>query len=184
MSSYSSRDGERRKWQNPEAILAEIGLKAGLTFMDIGCGNGFFAIPAAKLVTKSGMVYGLDRSSRAIQKLEEKATEEGLSNMVLEVGMAEEIVLCRSCADIVFFGIALHDFEDPGKVLFNAREMLKSEGRLIDLDWKKEPMPLGPPLDIRLSENEAVSLIEAHGFRVDRVQESGAYHYLVTAKLA
>lgn len=45
---------EQRKWQNPENILAEIGLRSGMTFMDNGCGQGFFTIPAAKIVGDSG----------------------------------------------------------------------------------------------------------------------------------
>ena len=44
---------ERRKWQNPEDILAEIGLRSGMTFMDIGCCQGFFTIPAARIVVDS-----------------------------------------------------------------------------------------------------------------------------------
>ncbi len=42
------KEEERRKWQNPEAILAEIGLKPGMTFFDIGCGQGFFLSPRRK----------------------------------------------------------------------------------------------------------------------------------------
>jgi 2-polyprenyl-3-methyl-5-hydroxy-6-metoxy-1,4-benzoquinol methylase len=53
----------RRRWQNPEAILAYVGLKAGFTFVDVGCGNGFFTVPAARLVGDEGTVYGLDAHS-------------------------------------------------------------------------------------------------------------------------
>ena len=49
-------DHERRKWQNPEAILSSIGLRPGFTLIDIGCGSGFFALPAAKIVGKKGKV--------------------------------------------------------------------------------------------------------------------------------
>ena len=51
---------ERRKWQNPENILDGIGLHPGMTFIDIGCGQGFFTIPAAKIVGDSGKVYASD----------------------------------------------------------------------------------------------------------------------------
>jgi cyclopropane fatty-acyl-phospholipid synthase-like methyltransferase len=52
-SIHHGDETERRKWQNPEAILSEIGLKSGQTFVDIGCGDGSFAIPAARLVKKA-----------------------------------------------------------------------------------------------------------------------------------
>lgn len=173
---------ERRRWQNPEAILAEIGLRPGFTFMDIGCGEGFFALPAARLVGEGGKVYALDINEDAIRRLKEKAVNEGLRNIELKVGVAEETVLCEACADIVFLSIVLHDFEDPARVLRNARRMLKHTGRLIDLDWRKEPMEPGPPLRIRFSEEQAASRIKAAGFRIEAVKELGPYHYMIIAR--
>lgn len=173
---------ERRSWQNPEAILADIGLKSGDTFMDIGCGEGFFALPAARLVGKSGIVYGLDINGEVIGRLKGKAERAGLRNLTLKVGEAEKTILCEACADIIFLGMVLHDFKEPDKVLVNARKMLKPEGRLVNLDWKKEPMDLGPPLPIRFSHEEAVRLIEAAGFKVETIKEVGPYHYLIMAK--
>jgi ubiquinone/menaquinone biosynthesis C-methylase UbiE len=175
-------DHERRKWQNPEAILVDIGLKPGFTFIDVGCGGGFFTLPAARMVGRRGKVYGLDVDNRSITSLKELAAKEGLKNLNLTVGQAEESVICEQCADIVFFGIALHDFQDPARVLENARRMVKSAGKLVNLDWKKEPMDLGPPLKIRFSEDMAVHLIQTAGFTVETVKESGPYHYLVVAK--
>ena len=99
------------------------------------------------------------------------------------VGTAEDTVLCNACADIVFFGIVLHDFSDPALVLVNARKMLKPEGCLVDLDWKKESMDFGPPLDIRLSEERAIGLIEGAGFKVERQEETGQFHYIIVARL-
>ena len=69
--------------------------------------------------------------------LREKAEGEGLGNLILKVGRAEDTVLCPACADIVFFGIVLHDFEEPARVLVSATKMLKPTGRLVKLDWKK-----------------------------------------------
>ncbi len=177
-------DNERRKWQDPEAILNEIGLSAGFTFADIGCGSGFFALPAARIVGNKGKVYGLDINAGAIAILKERAGGEGLSNLHLTVGKAEELTICEHCADIVFFGIALHDFQDPAKVLTNARKMIKPKGKLVDVDWKKESMAPGPPTAIRFSEKQAARLIEAAGFTIETIKDSGLYHYLVIARTA
>ena len=174
---------ERRKWQNPENVLAEIGLKPGMTFADIGCGQGFFTIPAAKIVGDNGKVYASDISEINIQKLREKVDAAGLTNVIMETGKAEDLILCDACADIVFFGIVLHDFENPSKVLTNAHSMLKKTGKLVDLDWKKEPTGLGPPLHIRFSEEKAIQLIESSGFHVQLTKKSGLYHYIVMANL-
>jgi ubiquinone/menaquinone biosynthesis C-methylase UbiE len=174
-------DPERRKWQDPEAILSGIGVKPGVTFADIGCGGGFFALPAARMAGEKGKVYGLDASAAAIAGLEEQATREGLKNLHLTVGRAEEAVICRHCADIVFIGIALHDFQDPSRVLANMRNIIKPTGRLADLDWKKEPS-FGPPRHIRFDEATASRLIESANYKIETIQDSGRYHYLIIAR--
>jgi len=174
-------DRERKKWQNPEAILADIDLRPDMSFADIGCGEGFFALPAARIVGKKGKVHGLDVDDESIDILKKEAAKQGLTNLVLKAGRAEDMVFCESCADIVFFGIDLHDFEDPDKVLRNARRMLKPSGKLVDLDWKKEPTERGPPLKIRFSEEEAARRIIKAGFKIKIRRDSGPYHYLIIA---
>ncbi len=176
-------DSERRKWQNPEQILCQIGLSSGHTFLDVGCGNGFFAIPAARLVGPTGRVYGLDAQGSAIEELKQKAAAEGLNNLKLITDKAEENAVCGSCADFVFFGIVLHDFDDPAQVLERAHGMLKPQGKLIDLDWKKIRMKLGPPFAKRFDEAKASAMIEKAGFTIESVQDSGQYHYIITARL-
>ncbi|MDO8578973.1 MAG: methyltransferase domain-containing protein [Dehalococcoidales bacterium] len=179
---FPADDQERRKWMDPEVILSDLGLKPGLTFVDIGCGAGFFALPAARIVGKTGKVYGLDADARSIAALKEQAAREKLDNLHLTTGRGEETILCEECADFVFFGMDLHDFQDAAKVLENARRMIKPAGRLVNLDWKKVEMRFGPPLEKRFDEQKAKTLIEAAGFSVETISDSGPYHYLITAR--
>jgi ubiquinone/menaquinone biosynthesis C-methylase UbiE len=105
-----------------------------------------------------------------------------LKNIAAKVGAAEETVFCNNCADIVFYSMVLHDFDNAAKVLQNAKQMIRPAGRLIDLDWKKKKMSLGPPARIRFTEKIASSLIKAAGFDIESVEDAGLYHYVVTAK--
>jgi ubiquinone/menaquinone biosynthesis C-methylase UbiE len=175
---------ERRTWQNPEEILMGIGLKAGHTFIDIGCGEGFFSLPAARIVGPTGRVYAIDSSSESMDLLKQKAAAEGLNNISLTVQEAETSIVCQGCADFIFMGIVLHDFHDPHKVLLNAHQMLKPTGKLINLDWKKEPMKLGPPLEKRFDVAAASAMLLKAGFSIQKSENSGPYTYLVTAILA
>ncbi len=178
---FRSDDEERRKWQDPKAILTDIGLGPGLVFADIGCGEGFFSIPAARMVGAAGRVHAVDIDAHSIEILRQTARGEGLKNVSSRAEAAETALPCEECADIVFFGIDLHDFADAARVLVNARAMIKPSGKLVDLDWKKEPMEIGPPLGIRFDEAKATELIEAAGFQIEKVREYGPFHYMVTA---
>lgn len=178
---FRADDPEREQWQDPAMIFGSIGLGPGMTFVDAGCGEGFFAIPAARRVGPAGKVFAFDISADAIAGLKEHAANERLTNISAQAGPAEEMVPCDGCADIVFFGIDLHDFADPSRVIRNAKRMLKQGGRLIDLDWKDIPMEFGPPPEKRFSIEKARGLIEAAGFTVLSVSDAGPYHYLIIA---
>lgn len=179
---FSLDESVRRTWYNPEAILKGTGLQQGVVFMDVGCGDGFFSILAAKMVGATGKVYAVDTDASAIEKLKHKSTERGLTNIIATVGKAEETLFCTKCADVVFFSMVLHDFDEPEKVLLNAKQMLKPNGVLVDLDWKKKPMAFGPPVHIRFSLEKASELIQQAGFTVENAKEAGRHHYIVIAK--
>ena len=178
---FTADDPERKRWQNPEQILSSIGLMEGMVFIDLGCGEGYFAIPAARRVGQHGKVYAVDINADSVERLRTRAEKEGLKNIISRVGEAEKTRFCEGCADIVFFGIDLHDFRDPVMVLENAKQMLGPAGRLVDLDWKDEPMEMGPPLGKRFSIKKARHLIESVGLRIQSVQKAGPYHYLIIA---
>ncbi len=176
-------DATRRKWFNPERILQDAGLHPGQVFVDVGCGEGFFTILAAKIAGEKGTVFAVDIDASAIHKLKAKMAENGLNNVKAVVGRAEETIFCEKCADIVFYSIVLHDFQNPELVLLNAKKMLSSSGKLVDLDWKKKQTFNGPPISIRFSERQTQDLIEAAGFRVENVKDAGKNHYVITARL-
>ncbi len=178
--NFSLDETKRRTWYNPEAILTD--LQAGMTFVDVGCGDGFFSIIAAKKVGEKGRVYAVDIDPSGIEKLQAKAKTLGLNNITAKAGRAEDTVFCTGCADFVFYSMDLHDFNDPAKVLTNARQMVKPTGQMVDLDWKKQEMPFGPPQQIRFSEEKVLEMVETAGFEVKSIGEAGPYHYLIKTK--
>jgi ubiquinone/menaquinone biosynthesis C-methylase UbiE len=175
-------EGTIGKWHHPEISLENLGLREGMTFMDIGCGYGFFTILAAQIVNESGKVYAVDIDSSSINQLKHDALKKGLKNIHTEVGAAEGTIFCRECADIVFYNTVLHDFRDPTKVLRNAKTMLKPNGKMVNIDWKKKPTAFGPSLQIRLSEEQTVNLIKQAGFTIASVKDVESDFYIVTAK--
>jgi ubiquinone/menaquinone biosynthesis C-methylase UbiE len=152
---FSLDEATRRSWYNPEFILQD--LQENMVFVDIGCGDGFFSVLAAKRVGENGKVYAVDIDASAIESLKQTAKEKGLLNITAIVGKAEDIVFCKGCADFVFFSIDLHDFNNPAKVLQNAKQMIKPKGQLIDLIGKSSRcllvllLPLGSARKKRLA---------------------------------
>ncbi len=180
-------DEERRQWQDADTVLDAVGVGPGQVVADVGAGDGYFTLPFARRVGPQGIVYAADPSVERLNRLHELAEEEGLENIRIRALTAEEGAVCEGCADLVFYGICLHDFADQGAALRNAMTALKPGGRLANLDWKKEETllngeRLGPPVEIRFSEEEAAGMIREAGFTIESVAPSGTYHYLILAR--
>lgn len=175
---------ERRKRQDPALILKDIGLKPDMVFIDIGSNDGFFSIPAANIVGSKGKIYAVDINATAIEKLIENFKDTDITNYVTLVAKAEEAVFGENIADLIFLGTVLHDFEDPVKVLKNAKTMLKRSGKLVNLDWRKKVMDIGPPFDIRFSKSQATKLIEEAGFNITLCNNYDKSYYVIEATVS
>ena len=181
MHTFTYNEQARRTILPPEKILKQIGLIEGNTFIDIGCNDGYFAIPAAQIVGSTGKIYGVDIDNSAINRLLQKAQKQNLNNIQAKVGRAESTLYCTACADFVFFGTVLHDFLDPRQVLKNAYEALAPSGKLVNLDWKKKKGEMGPPFEKRFSEETASGLMSQAGFKNIEIEEFSPDFYLISA---
>jgi ubiquinone/menaquinone biosynthesis C-methylase UbiE len=177
---FSLDEATRRSWYSPEEALAD--LKEGMTFVDVGCGDGYYSMRTAKKVGPDGKDCAGDIDGARVEMLRDKAQEQGLENIIAVVGKAEETVFFEGCADMVFYSMDLHDFDDPQKVLENARLMLGPSGVVVDLDWKKIKMDFGPPENIRFSEAKVAEMLNKAGLKVESTRSVGPYHYLIVAK--
>ncbi len=69
-------------FKDPYRLLEAAGLRPGQVVMEVGCGPGFFTIPAARMVGESGLIYATDVSPLAIKSVEQKIGKQGLKNVV------------------------------------------------------------------------------------------------------
>jgi len=67
--------------KDPYRLLEAAGLIQGQKVMEVGCGPGFFTIPAAKIVGDAGIVYATDVNPLAIARVEQKIRSQGIRNI-------------------------------------------------------------------------------------------------------
>jgi len=92
--------------KDPYRSLETAGLKPGQKVMEVGCGPGFFTIPAAKIVGDKGLIYAIDVNHRAIKRVEEKMRKYGIDNIKPILGNAANSGLQDSSIDLAFiFGL-------------------------------------------------------------------------------
>ena len=92
--------------RNPYKILERAGLKSGQKVLEVGCGPGFFTIPAADIVGKEGVVYAIDTHPLAIERVKNKIKKAGIKNITSIFANASETGLPDQSIDLAFlFGL-------------------------------------------------------------------------------
>ncbi len=172
---------ERRRLLPPEEILQFMGLAPGDSLVDVGCGTGYFALPAARLVGETGRVYALDTSLVMLGKLREKLDAVGNpGNIQVSLSQEDALGLPDGCASFVLLAVVLHELADEASLLGEVRRVLRPGGRLGVVEWKKDDdwQPgAGPPPGERLTAEEADAVVSAAGFRLEKQWEPGPLHY-------
>jgi ubiquinone/menaquinone biosynthesis C-methylase UbiE len=117
-------------FRDPYRALEAAGLERGNTVLEIGCGPGFFTIPAARVVGAEGCVYALDISPLAIERVQQKVEAEGVSNVRTVLADATRTGLPGQSFELAFlFGFAHHRGSLDG-ILTETHRLLKSGGIL------------------------------------------------------
>lgn len=163
----------------PEELLRSAGLKQGETLADIGCGPGYFAVPAAAIVGPGGTVYAIDTQKEMLEALKEQNPP---ANVVPVLSSEHSIPLEGGCADMALIAYALHEASDKALFLEEVRRLLRKGGHIVVLDWKKQEEEHGPPASDRLTEAEVEEILAKAGFRGARSDSLNLSHYRVSAK--
>lgn len=115
------------------ALVAQLGIKKGDQVLDLGCGDGTTAIPAAKL---GANVRGIDIAENLVAAGNLRVVKEGLTNITFEQGDACDLKAIRNRSFdhvVTIFGAMF-----APKPLEVAKEMVrvtKPGGRIVMGNW-------------------------------------------------
>ena len=162
---------------NPEAILKKLELHKDLVAADFGSGSGGWALPLAKKL-EDGKVYAIDILSEPLSALRSKAKLEKISNIetiLSNVESPQGSTLPAISVDLVLITNLLFQVQKKERIFEEAKKILKADGQMLVVDWKKDA-PFGP-LENRITKEEAKQLAEKSGFKLKKEFEAGKYHY-------
>ena len=74
--------------ESGEALVRGLGIRKGLKVLDLGCGDGTTALPAARL---GADVLGVDIASNLVQAGNKRAKQQGLTNCKFQEGDASNL---------------------------------------------------------------------------------------------
>jgi len=115
---------------DPYHLLTQAGLKSGQRVLEVGCGPGFFTLPAAEIAGETGHVYALDINPVAVEHVKRKISRAGLGNVEARLADASATSLPSQSVDIAFLFGVMHAFKDVSKVLREMHRVLRTKGTL------------------------------------------------------
>jgi SAM-dependent methyltransferase len=119
--------------ESGEALVQAIGVERDMTVLDLGCGDGTTALPAAR---RGAQVLGVDIASNLVAAGNRRAAEAGLSNLQFQEGDASDLsALENGTFDLVISIFGAMFAPRPFDV---AREMIRVTrpgGRVVMGNW-------------------------------------------------
>ncbi|MCB2293495.1 class I SAM-dependent methyltransferase [Clostridium algoriphilum] len=152
---------KRRQSLPPLETLKKFHIDNKSTLLDIGCGIGYFTIPAATIVNQ-GKAIGLDIMAEIIDIAKEKATN--ISNIEFIKSEEYSFPIQDASVDYVFISNVIHEIEDKSRYFKEIKRVLKTNGFLGIIDWEKKETEMGPSINERISKEEMIKIYEDANF--------------------
>jgi SAM-dependent methyltransferase len=140
-------------------------LLPALEVADLGCGEGYLTVEAARWARR---VVAVDRSSQVLARARALAAKRGVRNVTWKRGDLERLPIRDRVVDVALLSQALHHAEDPSRALAEAFRVLRPGGRVLILDLREhDEVWVSETLDDRwlgFSEDRLKTLVADAGF--------------------
>lgn len=173
---------ERRRILPPFETLKKVSLQEGDVMADIGCGIGYFSVPASEIVGPQGLIYAMDILPEMLEEVDNKASEQGLANIKTVQTAENDFKIKAETVTYGFISNVLHEARDKTSFLAETKRILANQGRLAIVEWQKKEADFGPPVDHRLAMREIEQMLQDQGFCNIRGIELGEHFYAVLAQ--
>ena len=156
----------REREERCSLMLANLGVKPGMTVCDMGCGNGFHSLQIAKMLGASGQVLGVDVQPEMLRLLRTRMEKQGVENVIPILGSFHNPRLPTNSIDLVLMVDVYHEFSHPEEMLEAVRKSLKPDGLVVLVEFREEDksVPIKPLH--KMSKAQVNKELVANGFEL------------------
>ena len=120
-------------------------LRPGERVLDLCCGTGASALPAARAVGRTGSVLGVDLTPALVQVARANAAHQGLTQARFETGDVTALTFASESFDVVQSVFGIFFVPDMAAMLRAAWGWLAPGGRLVTTVWGQTVLSPGEP---------------------------------------
>jgi len=117
------------------ATLERLGPSPGARLLDVCCGSGASALPAAEIVGPTGFVLGIDLAERLLELARAKAAARGLRNIEFQVGDMLDLGLPDATFDAVVCVFGIFFVPDMPAAVRELWRVIRPGGKLAVTTW-------------------------------------------------
>ena len=121
----------RYRFFPPASIITGSDIQPGQTVLEVGCGTGYFTLPAARLIGDQGRLVAIDILSESVDLVTKKVQTAGLTNVRVVRSDAMDTGLDAESFDMVLlFGVIPAPMLPLNRLLPEMHRILRAEGSL------------------------------------------------------
>ncbi len=154
-------DPARDAWQQPDRVVAALGLTPRMIVADVGAGTGYFTVRLARAVP-AGQVIATDIEPDMVRYLGERAQREKLSNVRAVLATAAEPGLAAETVDRALVVDVWHHIADRVGYAKALARALRPGGQVVIVDFTLAAQH-GPPAQHRLPPEAILADLRAAG---------------------
>jgi ubiquinone/menaquinone biosynthesis C-methylase UbiE len=124
-----------------------------------------------------GRIYAVDISRELIHDLAERVDPRGEKNVVPILADMSKVPLPNASMTLIIFVNVYHEFEDRASGLAELCRLMKKDGRLLFVEWRTDQDQKGPPMEERVSREEARDDLKRAGLKILKELQPGPYQY-------
>ena len=111
-----------------QQVLEACHIRPGDRVADVGAGTGFYTLMFAKAVGPDGWVVPVEVSTKFLEFLNQRAAQQGVTNITPVLGSDRSINLPPGSLNLVFICDTYHHFEYPQAILASIHRSLRDGG--------------------------------------------------------
>ena len=148
---------------------------------DLGCGKtGYFIFPLSHIVGSDGIVYAVDILKTILETINRQIKLENIKNIKtvwsnLEIFNATKIE--TNSLDVGLLINTLYQSRKRAAILRESIRMIKSQGRLVVVDWNNSSLSVGPSARERVQPELLKKAAQKLGLSLEDEFIPGQYHY-------
>ncbi|MGE0462545.1 MAG: class I SAM-dependent methyltransferase [Vicinamibacterales bacterium] len=148
--------------------VERLGLGRGARVLDLCCGSGASALPAAEAVGPAGTVLGVDLTNALVAQARDKAAARGFPHAAFRCAPVESLAFPPGSFDAIVSVFGLFFIEDMAGLLARAWEWLARGGALAITTWGEDVLAPGEALfwEAVLAEDASLQT-PSHAARLD-----------------